>query len=292
MQCSNCAALLPEDDIYCEECGLRLDAEPVPAASSDAREELILSAECAGISDRGRKRTRNEDRFAIRPAGDGWVLVVCDGVSSSDDSQRASAIAAGQTAEQLAYFSTGEAAPAMREAIAKSGRAVAQLPKLDASEEDPSSTTIVAALVIGRHVTVGWLGDSRAYWFGAEGGARQLTSDHSWLNEVVAAGRMTAEEAGHNPSAHAITKWMGADGAEMDPGVVEFSVEEPGTLLLCTDGLWNYAPEAVQIRDLLKQDGDAITAARELVEFALASGGHDNVTVAILRFGESDGERI
>ena len=179
----------------------------------------------------------------------------------------------------------------MRDAITESGKAVAQLPK-DDSSEDPASTTIVAALVRDRAVTVGWLGDSRAYWIGAEGGARQLTADHSWLNEVVTAGKMSAAEAERSPTAHAITKWMGADGEDLVADVVQFTVEEPGTLLLCTDGLWNYAPEAVQIRDLLKQDGDAITAARVLVDFALASGGHDNVTVAILRFGESDGERI
>jgi serine/threonine protein phosphatase PrpC len=292
MQCTNCAAVLPDENIYCEECGLRLETEATPARSVDAREELVLSAECAGITDQGRKRSRNEDRLAIRPAGDGWVLVVCDGVSSSEDSQRASAIAAEKTAEHLAYFSAGEATQGMREAIAESGRAVAQLPKVDPSDEDPASTTIVAALVVGRRAVIGWLGDSRAYWFGAEGGARQLTSDHSWMNEVVAAGKMTADEAAHSPTAHAITKWMGADGADMEPGVVEFFVEEPGTLLLCTDGLWNYAPEAVQIRDVLKQDGDAVTAARELVEFALNAGGHDNVTVAILRLGEWDGERI
>jgi serine/threonine protein phosphatase PrpC len=292
MQCTNCAAVLPEDDIYCEECGLKLDPEHPPLRPADAREELVLSAVCAGITDVGRKRTRNEDRFAIRPAGDGWVLVVCDGVSSSEDSQRASAIAAEKTAEHLAFKSSGEAAAAMREAIGEAGRAVAQLPKSTADETDPASTTIVAALAIGRRVTLGWLGDSRAYWFGAEGGARQLTSDHSWMNEVVASGKMTADEAAHDPSAHAITKWMGADGEGMDPGVVDFTVEEPGTLLLCSDGLWNYAPEAVQIRDVLKQDADAIDAARELIDFALHAGGHDNVTVAILRFKESDGERI
>jgi serine/threonine protein phosphatase PrpC len=292
MQCSNCAAVLPEENIFCEECGLRLDAEPLPVASGDGREDLILSAECAGITDVGRKRSRNEDRFAIRPAGDGWVLVVCDGVSSSEDSQRASTIAAEKTADHLAYLSSGEPAKAMREAIAESARAVAQLPKAAVNGEDPASTTIVAALAIGHRVTIGWLGDSRAYWFGAEGGARQLTSDHSWMNEVVAAGKMTAEEAAVSPTAHAITKWMGADGEDMDPGVVEFYVEEPGTLLLCSDGLWNYAPEAVEIRDLLKHDGDAITDARGLVEFALNSGGHDNVTVAVLRFREWNGERI
>ena len=56
MQCSNCAAVLPEENIFCEECGLRLDAEPLPVASGDGREDLILSAECAGITDVGRKR--------------------------------------------------------------------------------------------------------------------------------------------------------------------------------------------------------------------------------------------
>jgi serine/threonine protein phosphatase PrpC len=284
MQCNNCEALLPEEDVFCEECGVRLEPEPVPPRPEGAREELILSAECAAITDVGCKRSRNEDRFAVRHASEGWALVVCDGVSSSEDSQRASAIAAEQTAERLSLYTGTKTGQIMREAIADAARAVAQLPKPAPDTEDPASTTLVAAFVQDRQVTIGWLGDSRAYWFGAEGGARQLTSDHSWLNEVVASGKMTADEAGHSPTAHAITKWIGADSGEMEPGVVEFYVEEAGTLLLCTDGLWNYAPESVRIRDLLKHDGDAITEARKLVDFALASGGHDNVTVAILRF--------
>lgn len=292
MQCNNCDAVLPEEDIFCEECGLRLEPEPAPVRPEGAREELILSAECAAVTDVGCKRTRNEDHFAIRHADEGWAVVVCDGVSTSEDSQRASAVASEQAAERLSLYTGSKSEEIMREAIAEAGRSVAQLPKLAAEAEDPASTTLVAAFVQDRHVTIGWLGDSRAYWIGKEGGARQLTADHSWINEVVASGKMTAEEASRSPTAHAITKWIGADSGEMTPGVVEFYVEEAGTLLLCSDGLWNYAPEAVLIRDQLKQDADAITAARGLVDFALAAGGHDNVTVAILRFEESDGERI
>lgn len=295
MQCSNCLAQVPEDDIYCEECGLRLDSRHAPEErGAGAREEIALSPQCAAITDRGWKRARNEDRYSIRTIDAGWVLVVCDGVSSSEDSQRASVLASEQTAHRLAESDLTDPDEAMRNSIAAAGQLVAELPKAETAP-DPASTTIVAALVAGGQITVGWLGDSRAYWIPANGPARPLTSDHSWFNETVSAGVMPAEEAQRSSNAHSITRWLGADAEHFQAEIVHAGADQPGTLLLCTDGLWNYTPEAEKIGELVQSGGDALTVARRLIEFALAGGGHDNVTVAILQLGdisETNGERI
>jgi serine/threonine protein phosphatase PrpC len=151
--------------------------------------------------------------------------------------------------------------------------------------DNPPSTTIVAAMVVDGTATLGWVGDSRAYWI-ADGTGRQLTSDHSWMNSVVSAGEMTPEQAARDPQAHAITRWLGADAGENSRAdILHFPISAPGCLLLCTDGLWNYAPDPRQLAQLI-QAPDALAAARSLVEFAIAQGGHDNITAILLRVNQ------
>jgi serine/threonine protein phosphatase PrpC len=146
--------------------------------------------------------------------------------------------------------------------------------------------------VTGGQVTAGWVGDSRAYWIGTDG-AWQLTRDHSWRNDVVSAGKLTAEEAERHPQAHAITRWLGADAGEnAEAGTTRFPLRPSGMLLLCTDGLWNYAatPEAMAeaVRKSRASGADALAVARNLAEFANAQGGHDNVTAVVLQVAKGD----
>lgn len=307
MTCLNCTATLPDEDLFCEECGVPVQAAAGLAAAcvcgaTDAEIdedgycercgkrarrpasdhiEVIVGPDFAGVSDRGVKHARNEDRFAIQRSEGGAVLVVCDGVSSSQEPEVASSAAAEFVAEALA--GGGEMAAAIEGAQAR-------LVAMQGAEAhgDPPSTTLVAALVSGDRVTLGWVGDSRAYWIPAEGEPRQVTTDHSWMNEVVSSGTMTVEQAERSPKAHAITRWLGADaGDNARPEIAALPLQGSGTLVVCTDGLWNYAPLPEDIARLLRDagDGEAIEAARKLVEFAIAQGGHDNITVVLLRVG-------
>ena len=118
----------------------------------------------------------------------------------------------------------------------------------------------------------------------------QLTSDHSWLAEVVASGEMNAIEAEKSPQAHAITRWLGADAAlPIDLSVLTFRFPRSGTLLLCSDGLWNYAQISEEIAALVAGaeavNCSALSVSRSLVEFALSKGGHDNITAIVFRVG-------
>lgn len=315
MQCPQCAAQLPDEDVFCEACGARLKpatgppACPCGAGADEIDEdgfcsrcgrrarrpktdriEEVLSGACAAVSDRGLRHARNEDRFAIDRSDAGFALVVCDGVSASRDSELASTAVAECVSQALsAALRNGVGSghePLMLEAIAQGEAALAAHPARD-REDNPPSTTVVAALVTGGRVTVGWVGDSRAYWI-RSGGARQLTRDHSWMSEVIESGEMTAEEAEKHPDAHAITRWLGADaGANAAADTAEFAVDGPGTLLLCTDGLWNYAaaPDAMAqlVHDSSGGDADALAVSRKLIEFAIARGGQDNVTAIVLQ---------
>jgi len=226
----------------------------------------------------------------MEQAGEGYAFVVCDGVSTSRESETASSQAAqgiaGSLAKALKNGGISDAEALMRHAIAAEEAGLAAHPARGAGD-NPPSTTVVAALVADGRATVAWVGDSRAYWIGPTGGARQLTSDHSWVNDVVSAGEMTADQAEKDPQAHAITRWLGADAGEnSEADTAQFPIAAPGILLLCTDGLWNYAatPEAMAqiVRNAQPPDADALTLARNLIAFANEKGGHDNITALVL----------
>jgi serine/threonine protein phosphatase PrpC len=315
--CPNCGSNVLEIDRFCEECGHSLVIDATPAkgcqrcgAEASAIDEegfcstcgfrhvetepplvLTRSPQLGGVSDPGLRHPRNEDYLALETLASGagtnaHILVVCDGVSSSQEPEQASRIAAESASQtllqEIQQHQTAEVA--MKRAITSALTAVCTLPFIPTASADPPSTTIVAAVMQANQVTIGWLGDSRGYWISASGSC-QLTTDHSWLAQMVAAGKMNETEALLSPQAHSITRWLGIDAKEDgEPAIAHFTTPGLGYLLLCSDGLWNYAPEPHQIAELVKPSEcrDATAIAYHLVEFARSQGGHDNITVAIL----------
>ncbi len=154
-----------------------------------------------------------------------------------------------------------------------------------ASDADTPAATFVGATMTGQAVTLCWLGDSRAYWLGAGPGsvAERLTRDDSVAAELVAAGGVSEAEALLLPEAHVVTRWIGADWQEGPPHVRRFDPPGPGVLLLCTDGLWNYQPDAGDLARLVLPAAltDPLGAAGTLVRFAIDAGGMDNVTAVL-----------
>lgn len=220
------------------------------------------------------------------------VAIVCDGVSAAARPDEASEIAAETAAEALVTALHAATAPAVatRKAIHAAGAAVAALADDELDVQGAPACTLVSAVAIGGTVTVGWIGDSRAYWIPCAPNesppATRLTEDDSWLAQVVETGRMTLAEATADRRAHAITAWLGEDAADLDPHIVAIAPETPGLVVICTDGLWNYLDSVDDLAAALPaQAFDApLTAARELVETALRAGGRDNITVAVLPF--------
>jgi serine/threonine protein phosphatase PrpC len=292
-----CGQALDDGDGYCTACGYRIVANSpaASAASSLDRTVQVESPTLAGVTDRGQHKVRNEDAFLLATVPTGEVLatvvVVCDGVSSSTDADHAAshaAEAARAALEEALTAGVSDLAEAMTEAIRRAHAAVCAQAPAALDGLDPSGTTIVAAAVARGVVTLGWIGDSRAYWV-APTGAGRLTRDHSWAEEVVAQGLLSAEEAAHSPQAHALTHCIGpleevAEGKQVEPALLTFAPPGECWLVLCTDGLWNYAPEPADVARLLAEAGpaaDALGRAQHLVDYALARGGHDNVTAAL-----------
>jgi serine/threonine protein phosphatase PrpC len=187
------------------------------------------------------------------------------------------------------------------------GAAVAVARKLGDPVEAPSCT-FVAALVLPAEasadgaahafptVVVAWCGDSRAYWLPDSGTDVQLTTDHSLGTEMIRAGRSRAD-AESDPTFHTITRWLGADSVDPTAEVATCAVESDGWLLVCSDGLWNYASTPAAMRAALQLatgDGaasavpgaasaDPLSIADALVRFGNEQGGHDNITAALAR---------
>jgi PPM family protein phosphatase len=280
ISCPKCGPSSSIDaDGYCDQCGFRVQETRVP--EPDDHIVVTLSATFAAVGDRGLKHHQNEDYLAIHAENNTQIIVVCDGVSSSTAPQTASQMAAKTTCQVLtqALAIAPITAVELQGAISHAQLAVAGL--VDADADDPPSSTIVAAVVQAGIATISWLGDSRAYWIGAEGN-QILTTDHSWMNEQVSNGYMTADEADRDPKAHAIIRWLGAD-AELEPApVLSFTIPGAGYLIVCSDGLWNYLSDPDHLATLISPGLEAGAIAQRLIDYANAKGGRDNITVAVL----------
>ncbi|MFF3464439.1 PP2C family serine/threonine-protein phosphatase [Streptomyces sp. NPDC002619] len=291
--CVACRSGRVDSDGYCENCG---HAQP---RERDHMEQE--SGPVAAVSDRGLRHHRNEDAFAVghttQPDGSPVALaVVCDGVSSATRPDEASLAASRAASEALLAALPRGTHPqqAMHEAIVAASDAVNALAEepAEAREHSPHQNapacTIVGAVVTAGLLVVGWVGDSRAYWVPMDRSSPpvRLTEDDSWAAQMVAAGLMSEAEAYADERAHAITGWLGADAYELEPHTASFKPDRPGVVVVCTDGLWNYAESAEEMAEVLPLDAAArpLHSAQVLVGHALDGGGHDNVTVALVPF--------
>ncbi len=283
--CPNCQAPFHAGDVFCEQCGTRL-AEDEPPASEQDRTELDLAV-AAAVSDRGRVHRRNEDSFFLEVSDGGVAAVICDGISSASAGNAAARDAAKTAGEVLAAAVADperDGTAAMTDAIQAAGGAVELVPWTTRTGRVDPSCTLVSALRRGDEVVIGWVGDSRAYWLDAED-TRQLTIDDSLAEEGIARGMLTPEQAAASPVLHTITNWVGPDAPARPPRLATLTPDRPGRLLLCTDGLWNYMPTIPELRELVDAlpDGASPAAlARALADVAVARGGKDNITLAVI----------
>ncbi|MEW9512864.1 protein phosphatase 2C domain-containing protein [Streptomyces bacillaris] len=293
--CVACRSGRVDPDGYCENCG-----HAQPRERDHVEQEL---GSVAAVSDRGLRHHRNEDSFAVSstalPDGSPAVVaIVCDGVSSASRPDEASAAAASAANEALLESLPRGTHPqqAMHEAIVAAAEAVnalAQDPSGAAEHEahrrqNAPACTLVGAIMAGGLLVVGWVGDSRVYWVPDDrsGPPARLTEDDSWAAQMVAAGLMNETEAYADERAHAITGWLGADSYELEPHTAAFKPDRPGLVVVCTDGLWNYAESAEEMAAAVPPEAhrSPLRGAQVLVGHALDGGGHDNVTVALLPF--------
>ena len=234
------------------------------------------------LSDRGRRRTRNEDAFVVEP-GLGLV-VVADGMGGHPAGHVASGVAAAEVGRHFRSFrgSPDELGGAMAEAVRRADARVRE--EGDADPERNGMGTTLTALMIplppGRAV-IGHVGDSRAYVY-EHGRLRQLSRDHTWVQQQIDAGALSPGDARGHPWAHVLSQALGV-GDDLACDVIEREVAPGEVYLLCTDGLTTMLTDlAIEraLEDALPNGIEA--AARALVDAANDRGGVDNITVALV----------
>jgi protein phosphatase len=229
-------------------------------------------------TDIGLRRKRNEDFLDVRQTQLGLLMVVCDGMGGPGNGDRASRLAV-EAFVTAAEGNPGDPGALLNDGVERAGRAIAE-----EIARDPScagmGTTLVAALVKGMHATVANVGDSRAYLY-AGGSLRRVSRDHSLVGEMVARGELTEDEAARHPRRNIITRALGGERGVV-PDLFELDLAQGDTLLLATDGLHGMISDA-SIAEVLAGGGEPSQLCDMLIERALAAGGDDNITVALLR---------
>jgi serine/threonine protein phosphatase PrpC len=291
IECAQCGGRIL-DDGFCGICGQKARSPRDHWTEQPAQW-------VGGVCDKGIAHAANEDAMALAATADGSlaILVVCDGVTSAPYSERAALAAARAACSQLTATSAppadGVAAvvsywtAALESASTEANGSAVGVAHTLGDPSEPPSCTYVAAVVSGSLIMVAWCGDSRAYWLPDSGEARQLTIDHSLGTELMASG-MSRAEAEADPAFHTITRWLGADSVDHSPEFASQPIDGPGWLLVCSDGLWNYASALEEIVKLVadlgaRSDSNPVRLASSLVDWANAAGGHDNITAALAR---------
>ena len=245
------------------------------------------------LTDVGRKRKGNEDSVFVNPEQN--LFVVADGMGGHAAGEVASRVAVEAINEFVCLTSGDEDITwpfgldenasfdgnRLKSAIQYANRKVLEATR-EKKEYLGMATTVVAVLVDGSSANLAHVGDSRVYLVRGKG-ITQLTSDHSWVNEQLESGIISADQARSHPLRNVVTRALGGK-PELVVDIQEHHAEPGDVLLLCSDGLTSMVPDDDIVRLVREAEGDIERAARSLVEEANGRGGEDNITVLLIRF--------
>lgn len=235
-------------------------------------------------TDRGQIRQQNEDNGGIFRNHNGQILaVVADGMGghqAGDVASRMSTHLLQEKWEETTDIGTPDIAESwFTENVAAINEHLFRHAQQH-SECSGMGTTLVAAICTNRFVTIIHIGDSRCYLLN-EDGFKQLTEDHTLVNELVKTGEISKEAAEHHPRKNWILKALGTE-TTIEADVKTITFEHEDLLLLCSDGLTNELSEQ-QIKDVLSTEQELDEKACNLIRLANEQGGEDNITVAIVQ---------
>jgi protein phosphatase len=233
-------------------------------------------AEEAGLSDVGRQRHTNEDRFYESAP----MFAVADGMGGARSGEVASQIAVDEFKEQDAK--AGGAEDLLARIAQSANRKIYELAQSDESHAG-MGTTLTAALVGDGEISLGHVGDSRAYRF-RDDELERLTQDHSLVEELMRMGKLSPEDAEVDPRRSIITRALGPEPT-VDVETCTYPAKDGDVYLLCSDGLTGMVPEE-RMAEILRGRSSLEQAARQLVNDANASGGKDNITVVLFKLAD------
>lgn len=239
---------------------------------------------CVGCSDVGKKRRNNEDSFRFGKFDDEVVwAVVCDGMGGASGGQIASSVAADIISRNIEKCYNKLMGEKSLENLLLSAVTAANVIVYDKSVEDLSlsgmGTTVVACIVKGDYVCIAHVGDSRAYCL-SESGIRQITKDHSLVQQMLDNGQITEEQFKNHPNKNIITRALGV-GEKVEIDFNNLTLEPEDTILICSDGLSGCVSDE-RLFELYKQT-EFKKLASAYIEEANENGGPDNITVVALK---------
>ncbi len=222
----------------------------------------------------GLRREHNEDAYTCREDLGLWI--VADGMGGHQHGEVASRMAIDTISEQV---SKGAELPL---AIQLANEAIIQKTlEKNPDEPLPMGSTVVAVRTVGEVYDMAWVGDSRIYLY-ENAGLRQLSRDHSYVNELLQTGAIDADQARNHPHRNVITQALGVT-APVDLRVEssQHPMAAGQRLLLCSDGLSEEVPD-VEIESILSLELEPQETVDQLIQSALGNGGSDNITVLLL----------
>lgn len=233
-----------------------------------------------GKTNVGVRRKVNEDGFYCWEQGDRYIMVASDGMGGHNAGSIASFLVVSAIKDYAQKHDMFENPSKMiRNAISYANEIV-YLQSCSHKERAGMGATVVMAVGKGKKVYIGNLGDSRAYVVASDK-IVQITEDHSYVNELLKNGLITADEAKNHPKKNEILKAVGiANG--VFPDIFELSLKNSDKLLLCTDGLTNMVDDE-KIAAIINSDADNETVLEELISEANKNGGADNITAVVKR---------
>lgn len=237
-------------------------------------------------SDRGRVREINEDSCKVITGKDGIpdTFIVADGMGGHNSGELASRMAVELSEEYLLKFLQ----PDQNEEsiLALISNMMAEVNKSiyfkakESEENFGMGTTFIIGILFKGKLFIGHVGDSRVYLV-SNGALKQLTTDHSYIEELIKNGSLTREEAQNHPKKNVITRALGCEeNVEFDTYSVDVKGED--IFILCTDGLTNMLSEN-EILSIINNNDDPQYSCSELVRIANKKGGEDNITVIIVK---------
>ena len=246
------------------------------------------------LSDVGCVRDLNEDRGrVVQPADDaerarrGVLAIVADGMGGHSAGEVASELAIAAV-HRAYYESEGEPMEALAAALATANREIFAAASAEKKLEG-MGTTCVALAVCNDHAHAASVGDSRIYLLRG-GGIYQMTADDSAVGAMVAQGLLTREEARHHTDRNVILRALGTHAdVQVSRWEQPLPLKAGDAFLLCSDGL----TDLVQDEEIVGEIGDrpGADACKALIALARSRGGHDNITVALLRVGDPAADR-
>ena len=277
-------------------------------------ESALAQVDVAGLSHVGNVRTRNEDHFFIGRFGRffekiqtnvppdeledrfseaGYAMVVADGLGGHAAGDMASKLAINVllslvlgTSDWILRF---DSQSDFERVIERTRQRFVETSRVMTAESQANpelrgfGTTLTMAASVGQDLFVAHVGDTRAYVFRG-GKLQQLTTDHTYAQELFEAGVLDDQSAGAAWLKSRVTRLLGDSSKSCDPDIQTLRLEHGDTLLICSDGLCDMVDDA-SIAGVMAEGQPAESACARLIDLALAAGGRDNATLIVARYG-------